>query len=340
MPRRRRARMPPQGAKPPQDMKPPQDTNPPQTAPILSPLPVKNSVLHQLSIADNELPHGLARLKHNLLLSPSHTLSQESNICSNSGSIEQPIDLMKSLLERVYDTMAESGPDPDMNYESKKKTFKSMSYLDQIALVCLAAGVYVCQAPDCLQYRRKLERVVPVCQSWPGLRDWVLCITSCSLRTIGENWVNRGYGNRELKQNPLAEMEDESKLGLVVCNQVWLVLLQRLKAHLGAFVLLTAPPGASYTWTWILRDILERETPEETADESGSIGGDDILVRSRRCPWFTPEFLTCRRHVKLAVTFTIALHQGLGLTFICKHLILYKREALQVHQLMLLKFSS
>ena len=54
----------------------------PQTK-MLPSLPVKNSVLRQLGIADNELPHELARLKHNLLLPP-HTPSQGSNACANS----------------------------------------------------------------------------------------------------------------------------------------------------------------------------------------------------------------------------------------------------------------
>ena len=116
---------------------------------------------------------------------------------------------------------------------------------------------------------------------------------------------------------------------------------------MGALVLLTAPPGASQTWDWDLGDILEPETPEQTADESGSIGGprrdqtiyfQDIFVSSGRCPRFTPEFLTCRRHANFAIT--TALHQCLGLTFMCKHLILYRREALLVHQLMLLRFFS
>ena len=153
------------------------------STPVPPSLPVRKSVLNQLGIADNELPHGLARLKHNLLLPP-HTSSQGSNTCTNSnlrgrvttypGGEKYKDSKPLPVWGRLKDTLAES-PDPE-------NTFKSLSYLDQIALVCLAAGCRDCRAPDCLQYRSKLERVVPVCPSWPGLRDWILCITSCVLR--------------------------------------------------------------------------------------------------------------------------------------------------------------
>ena len=307
---------------------------------ILPSPPVKKSVLRQLGI--NELPHGLAHLKHNLLLSPSHTPSQGSNICTNIG-LSWTSDGMLKLLERVYDTIAESGPDPDIDNESKKKTFKSMYYLDQIAIVCLAAGLRACQAPDCLHYRRKLERVVPVCHSWPGLRDWVLCIKSCSLRAKGETLFVLG---EKSKQDLLALKEYESRYGLVNRNDTLCGIIDRLIVHLHALILLTAPPGVGVDWDWTLGDILEPETLE---DESGSIGGPrpdqtvysdvKLFVSSKRCPRFTPEFLTCRRG-KLTLPITITLHQCVGLTFICKHLILYKRKALQIYQLMLLRFSS
>ena len=183
------------------------DTKPPQTTPILPSLPVTNSVLRQLGIADYELPRGFARLKHNLLLSPSHIPWQESNICPNSG-LSGPSTLgIEPLLEYLYDTIR--GPDA----ESKKKTFNSMYYLDQIAIVCLAAGLHACESPDCLHYRRKLERLVPVCHSWPGLRDWVLCITSCSLRAMGEMPDN---GNEILKTS--FSHDDGTDRSLLILN--------------------------------------------------------------------------------------------------------------------------
>lgn len=89
---------------------------------------------------------------------------------------------------------------------------------------------------------KKLEEVVPVCHSWPGLRNWVLCITSCSLRMIGDI--------EESNKDSLYPFK--SKDGLVVCKKSPYGLLQRLGAHMGALVLLTAPPGASQTWDWDL----------------------------------------------------------------------------------------
>ena len=154
---------------------PTSDRMPPQTTPIRPSLPVKVSVLRQLGIADNELPHGLVRLKHNLLLSPSHTPSQESNICTNSGLSETQTGTIEEIQRRLKHIIEESPTDPDVDFAYINKVLKLASYLDQIALVCLAAGFRECRAPDCLQYRRKLESVVPVCHSWPGLRDWVLC---------------------------------------------------------------------------------------------------------------------------------------------------------------------
>ena len=82
-----------------------QDRMPPPTTPMLPSLPVKKSVLHQLGIADDELPHGLACLKHNLLLSPSHTPSQESNVCTNSslsGSFSGWVRHLQNRLGRRY----------------------------------------------------------------------------------------------------------------------------------------------------------------------------------------------------------------------------------------------
>ena len=154
---------------------------------LLAPLRVRDSVLRQLGIADND---GLARLKHSLLLP--HTPSQGRESCANSNFNDRVRDLSPpdptwihlnstSVRESLKDTIAESS-DPE-------KTFKSLSYLDQIALVCLAAGFRECQASDCLQYREKLKSVVPECHSWPGLRDWALCITSCASRTARD--INR-----------------------------------------------------------------------------------------------------------------------------------------------------
>ena len=168
---------------------------------------------------------------------------------------------IEPLLEYLYDTMR--GPDTD----SKKKTFNSMYYLDQIALVCLAAGLRACQAPDCLHYRRKLERVVPVCHSWPGLWDWVLCITSCSLRAMGEMPDN---GNEILKSSFLHD--DETGRTLITPNRQPYGLLHRLKAHLAAIIILTAPPGGPAVGN-IRLSLLVPETLEETVHESGSIGG-------------------------------------------------------------------
>ena len=163
---------------------------------MLPSLPVKNSVLRRLGIADDDLPHGLARLKQNMLLPPHTPSSQGSNTCANSnfsvrvrGGLSLPNLILteptwpssKTVWRHLKDTIAESPSRPDPG-----ETFKSLSYLDQIALVCLAAGCHDCRAPDCLQYRSKLERVVPVCRSWPGLRDWVLCITSCVSRTASD----------------------------------------------------------------------------------------------------------------------------------------------------------
>ena len=279
------------------------DTKPPQTTPILPSLPVANSVLRQLGISDYELPRRLARLKHNLLLSPSHTPWKESNICPNSG-LSGPSTLgIEPLLEYLYDTIR--GPDA----ESKKKTFNSMYYLDQIAIVCLAAGLRACQSPGCLHYRRKLERLVPVCHSWPGLRDWVLCITSCSLRAMGEMPEN---GNEILK--PSFSHDNGTDRSLLIFNFQLYGLLHRLKAHLAAIIVLTAPPTEPAVDIGL--PLLEPETLKETVHESGSIGGPrpdqtiyshKLFVSSRGCPRFTPEFLTCRSLIPFPLV-TIAVH--------------------------------
>ena len=337
----------------------------PQTTPILPSLPVKDSVLHQLHITDKKLPRGLACLKHTLLRSPSHTSSQESNTCTNSGLSSRPLDGYRwrshsrlALQERLYDTIAESpivhhGPKGDKDcYASQKKIFKSMSYLDQIAIVCLASGVHACQAPDCLQYREKLEELVPLCDSWLGLRDWVLCIVSCSLRTIRDrSKTHRIVNGRRYRivEGDKIPPDEASQNGLAACDDGFETpeILARCRAHLATCILLTRTTAPSTRFGFDIVEWLGLETREGTSDKSGSIDGSrpgqNIYsvewmesVSSRCCPRCTPEFLTCRRNTNL----TLAPHQCVGLIFICKHLILHKREVLQVHQWMLLRFSS
>ena len=248
---------------------------------MLPSLPVKNSVLRQLGIADNELPHELARLKHNLLLPP-HTPSQGSNACANSNfSVDVSLYVpgrtwtspdSKPVWERLKDTVAESSSRPD-----PEKTFKSLSYLDQIALVCLAAGCRDCRAPDCLQYRSKLGRVVPVCRSWPGLRDWVLCITSCVLRTARDIalWQNRPQNHMDVWSSAIWDPGTED-------------LLPRCRNHMNVCIFLTSRHNM-----W---DMTERapevDNPVGT-DESGLIGHQRSTstqwdVSSRRVSPFYP----------------------------------------------------
>ena len=286
---------------PPQDGQSSQDGGPPQTTPILPSLPVKKSVLRQLDITDNEMPHGLVRLKHNLLLSPSDTWSQESNICTNPDSCYAVVwgQEHSELWKRLYAIIAESpivrrGPDRDEDYYARKmKIFKSMSYLDQIAFVCLASGLRACQAPDCLQYRRKMERVVPVCHSWPGLRDWVLCIISCSLRAEGDMC------------NSSEPTEDDRTIedGLTnIYHDNHPDLFRRCWAHLTTCMLLTMStiPEITRKLGWDSVAMSESETREGTGNESGSIDGprpgqhiysvEWMSVSSRCCPRCTPEY--------------------------------------------------
>ena len=311
---------------------------------MLPPLPVKNSVLRQLGIAD-DVPHGLARLKYNLLIPPSHTPSQERNICANSAFRglaterrryqwqSRNIWAAPRFLERLKDTIAESP-----SHHDPIDTFRSLHYLDQIALACLTAGCRDCRAPDCLQYRRKLGIVVPVCRSWPGLRDWLLCITSCSLRTARD--INLSQNHTQDRSQDFGD--EKSKDGLSLQWDDWNIdqdLLPRFRNHLTACIVLTQK--AQILGDWDITGTLGKMDNRVVADEnelSGLIGrpwpgsGD---VSSRRCPRFTPEVLTCRRYP------SFALHQCVGPAFVPKHLILYKREpVLQAHQWILLRFST
>ena len=193
-------------------------------------LPGIESVLRQLRNADND---GLAHRKHNLLLP--HTPFQRSKTCANSNfsdrmrnrSPRNPTRIKTSstsVLESLHNTITES---PDT-----KKLFKSLSYLDHIALVCLAAGFRDCRAPDCLQYRSELERVVPKCCSWPRLRDWALCITSCVSRTVRDidrepNLLKDGVPLKSWRYN----VED---------------LIPRFRNHIYAFISLTDRETSSW----------------------------------------------------------------------------------------------
>ena len=263
-----------------------------QRARILPSLPVKKSVLRQLGIADNEWPHGLRRLKHNLLLSPSHTRSQGSDICTNLGPNvfgEFHLD-GRELSKRLWDTIAE-GPIARRRDEdclaSKEKIFMSLSYLDQIAFVCLASGLRACQAPDCLQYQRKMERVVPVCHSWPGLRDWVLCMVSCSLRACNMD----GSEGNEMREP--CHYKHNHQYGPEIFRRCW--------AHLSICILLTmATIPSARTFLHSTYSFKTMAPGTGTGNESGSIDGlrpgqsiysvEWMSVSSRRCPRCTPEY--------------------------------------------------
>ena len=267
-------------------------------------------MLHQLHIADKKLPYGVACLKHTLLFSPSDPTPQESNVCTNS-RLSGSGDYFRALPElrkRLYDTIADSPmaprrPNPDIDdYEWMTEHFKSMSYLDQIALICLAAGLRECRAAVCLEYQEKLQKVVPVCHSWPGLRDWVLCIISCSLHTIRDiksssAQVVPGNGKDGSKQDSVAPMEDESKSGLSICRALSdHELLKRCWAHLTACIMLTTPPEAKLDRSWDLTGMPDAEILDKPANGGGSIGGprpdqeiysfDWTTVSSRSCPRF------------------------------------------------------
>ena len=249
---------------------------------MLPSLPVKKSVLSKLGIGGHEL----ARLKHRLLFPPSksHTPSQESNICANSDFTKQvgsdptraepPIVFdVERFWDHLQDTIAESSR-PD-----SIQTFRSLHYLDQIALTCLAAGCHDCRAPDCLQYREKLESVVPVCQSWPGLRDWVLCITSCSLRKIRDINLSQQKSSEDLG-------DEEYNLGLSLQWENWdKGLLARFKLHISACILLTHM--TSYLEFWDIGGrTLEVDNFSETDESrlSGSIGQPlSSAIVSSRC---------------------------------------------------------
>ena len=176
----------------------------------------------------------------------------------------------------MKDTIAESPSRPDPG-----ETFKSLSYLDQIALVCLAAGCHDCRAPDCLQYRSKLERVVPVCRSWPGLRDWVLCITSCVSRTASDIDIWRKFPPNIMYVRFSNSWDDRIE-----------DLLPRFRNHITACFALA-----------VAERTLEVDNLVGT-DKSGLTGHPRppsmrCDVSSRRCPHFTPEVLTCRRRASL-----------------------------------------
>ena len=290
---------------------------------MLPSLPVKNSVLRQLGITNDELPQGLRRLKDNLLIPPSHTPSQESNICANSG-FNVHVNLSTSPSNNYSSywfgkwlelTIAKSPSHP-----YPVETFRSLNYLDQIALACLATGCHDCQVPDCLQYRRKLESIVPVCRSWPGLRDWVLCITSCSLRRV-----------RDTDLRSLGLGDEKSKNGLSGDWNRWdKDLLPRFRTFIAAFIVLTHKNQIHGNWDIAGRVLgADHLVGTDESGVSGSIGQplQKVEVSSRHCHRITPEVLTCHRNL----FFTI--DQGLGPAFITKHLILYKREPTpRVHQ--------
>ena len=265
------------------------------------PLSVKDSVLRQLCIADDELPKGLARLKHNLLLFPSHTPSQESNFCANSdfsvrargGSPRDSYSPAPAYDEErfwgcVQDTIEQSPSLPDTI-----QTFKSLDYLDQIALACLAAGFHDCRAPDCLYYRGILENIVPVCRSWPGLRNWVLCITSCSLRVMRDKSVvvlhNAGDLDLSRRLRSQGVGDELSKNGL---SHNWCEmredLLARFRLHLFSCILLTYS-GVAFD---IGGTVLEADNLSGIDDSglSGSIGRPWLPedASSRRCPRLYP----------------------------------------------------
>ena len=310
---------------------------------MLPSLPVRDFVLRGLGIADNELPDGLARLKNNLLFSPSDRRFQESNLCPNAtlGSfINKRVRVTTGFPEGLEDTIAKEkfhGQDfinAGCHHKDYERILIALSYLDQIAIVCIAAGLYACRAPSCLQYRGVLNQTVPQCRSWPGLRDWVLVFISCLLCSMGDKAVSRANeqpvpGGVEVGMVIQERLQVLKRLSIYDSSSAARVrLFIPFKLHMTACIAFTASHAC-------LRDrVLEIEGHKEDIKKHEGVGfySSRVLeaqVSLRRCPRFTPEFLTCLRKGMLA---------RIGPAFIPKHLILYKREP--VHRLMLQRSSS
>lgn len=66
-------------------------------------------------------------------------------------------------------------------------------FLDSIQSRCLEAGLTQCQSRRCWNVRSKLDAIMPSCETWNAVRDWVLIATSCqvSADAAGYRWKDR-----------------------------------------------------------------------------------------------------------------------------------------------------
>ncbi|KAF3909930.1 hypothetical protein ABW20_dc0100242 [Dactylellina cionopaga] len=53
-------------------------------------------------------------------------------------------------------------------------------FLNRVASICKAAGIYLCENEGCAKNRENLVKVVPQCE-WDGLREWIISTVACQL---------------------------------------------------------------------------------------------------------------------------------------------------------------
>ncbi|KAI5783939.1 hypothetical protein DFH27DRAFT_275320 [Peziza echinospora] len=187
--------------------------NQPWTPGPLDPtLAFSDEILHQLGYTQPS-DRVKVRLRENLLWNPSDTTSRISNLCANAtldgckhgGTTPRssPTEEARQRLER--------------SFAGGAGEFWSLSYMDQVALVCLSSGIRACFATDCTKYRERLESAVPPCESWPGLRAWLVCAASCALRAMGENLAMDGDQAHDIKDIQ-KETFSQRCISCIACN--------------------------------------------------------------------------------------------------------------------------
>lgn len=78
---------------------------------------------------------------------------------------------------------------------------KELSFLDILQDSCISTEVGQCSNAGCVAVRKRLEHVVPTCDSWDNLRSWILVFLSCQVSRLrlqerSTREGSRGHGDK------------------------------------------------------------------------------------------------------------------------------------------------
>ncbi|CAJ0550059.1 Ff.00g099890.m01.CDS01 [Fusarium sp. VM40] len=114
--------------------------------------------------------------------------SETTNACANIHLYDfHPRDVTTEMRYREYDFQERE------EYQKKYSWVQDYgTFLDVVQLFCLQTRLRECDFPRCKELKKRLDEVLPSCEKWERLRDWVLTNAACQLAAAkaGYQWLD------------------------------------------------------------------------------------------------------------------------------------------------------